>query len=78
MLLTVKEVAEVLKTNVTYVHRLRKAGLLPFLKIGCYKCRKETLAEFLAKYENHDLTDPENIRRLGVKDGAIPPPNSRA
>jgi len=34
-LLTVKEVSEVLKTNVSYVHKLRKAGLLQFIKIGC-------------------------------------------
>lgn len=63
-LLTVKEVSEVLKTNVTYVHRLRKTGLLPFIKIGCYKCRRESLNEFLARYEGYDLTDPEHIRQL--------------
>lgn len=65
MLLTAKEVSEILKTNVTYVHKLRKEGLLPFIKLGQYKCREESLREFLAKYENHDLTDPKNIRRLG-------------
>lgn len=64
MLLTVKEVSEILKTNVTYIHRLRKAGLLPFLKIGCYKCRIEALEEFLEKYEGYDLTDPEHIKTL--------------
>ena len=65
MLLTVKEVAEVLKTNVDYVHRLRKAGVLPFLKLGCYKCRKQALETFLAAYEGKDLTDPFNIKDLG-------------
>lgn len=64
MLLTVKEVSEILKTNVTYVHRLRKAGLLPFLKMGCYKCRVESLEVFLEKYEGFDLTDPEHIKIL--------------
>lgn len=64
LLYTVKEVSEILKTNVTYVHRLRKAGLLPFMKLGTYKVREETLKEFLKKYENYDLTDPENIREL--------------
>lgn len=64
MLLTVKEVSEILKTNVTYVHRLRKEGLLPFIKLGQYKCREESLREFLEKYEGHDLTDPSNIRRM--------------
>ena len=64
MLYNVKEVAEILKTNVTYVHKLRKAGLLPFLKLGTYKVRAEALTEFLEKYENYDLTDPDNIREL--------------
>lgn len=59
-----KEVSEILKTNVTYVHELRKAGLLPCLKLGTYKVRAEALQEFLKKYENHDLTDPHNIKEL--------------
>lgn len=61
---TVKEAAALLKTNVDYVHRLRKAGLLPFIKLGSYKIRKEALDEFLAKYEGYDLTDPEQIKEL--------------
>lgn len=64
MLYTVKEVSEILKTNVTYVHKLRKSGLLPFIKLGTYKVRAEALEEFLKKYENHDLTDPTQIRVL--------------
>ena len=64
MLYNVKEVAEILKTNVSYVHKLRKAGLLPFLKLGTYKVRAEALQEFLKKYENYDLTDPEHIEEL--------------
>lgn len=64
MLYTVKESAEILKTNVDYVHKLRKAGLLPFLKLGSYKVRKEALEEFLAKYEGKDLTDPYNVKEL--------------
>lgn len=59
-----KEVSEILKTNVTYVHKLRKAGLLPCLKLGTYKVREQALNEFLSKYENYDLTDPENIKEL--------------
>lgn len=64
MLYTVKEAAEILKTNVDYVHKLRKAGLLPFLKLGSYKVRKEALEEFLAKYEGKDLTDPFSVKEL--------------
>lgn len=61
MLYTMKEVSEILKTNVTYVHRLRKTGLLPCIKLGTYKVRKEALEAFLMRYEGHDLTEPERI-----------------
>lgn len=61
---TVKEVAALLKTNVDYVHKLRKAELLPFIKLGSYKVRKEALDEFLAKYEGKDLTDPFEVKEL--------------
>ena len=64
VLYTVKEVAELLKTNVDYVHKLRKAGLIPFLKIGQYKVRKQSLERFLETYEGKDLTDPFNIKEL--------------
>lgn len=64
MLYTAPEVAKILKTNVDYVHKLRKSGLLPFLKLGQYKCRKEALEKFLAENEGKDLTDPENVREL--------------
>lgn len=64
MLYTVKEVSEILKTNVSYVHALRKSGLLPFIKLGTYKVRAEALEEFLQKYENYDLTDPTQIKQL--------------
>lgn len=64
MLYTVREVSEILKCNVDYVHKLRKAGLLPFIKMGCYKVRKEALEEFLANHEGNDLTDPFEVKRL--------------
>lgn len=63
-LLTVKEVADILKTNTDYVYRLQKAGLIKFLKLGRLKCRKKALEEFLEKYEGYDLTNPENITKL--------------
>ena len=62
MLYTMKEVSEILKTNVTYVHRLRKSGLLPCIKLGTYKVRKEALESFLEKYEGCDLTEPEQVK----------------
>lgn len=61
---TVKEVAELLKTNVDYVHALRKAGLLPFLKLGQYKVRRQALLDFLCKYEGYDLTNPYYVKEL--------------
>ena len=64
VLYTVKEVAVLLKTNVDYVHKLRKAGLLPFLKIGQYKVRKQALENFLQAYEGKDLTDPFEVKEL--------------
>jgi excisionase family DNA binding protein len=57
-------VAKLLKTNADYVHKLRRSGKLPFLKIGQYKCRKEALEKFLAENEGKDLTDPENVKEL--------------
>ncbi len=64
MLYTVQEVAKILKCNTAMVYKLRKAGLLPFLKLGQYKCRRETLEEFLRKYEGYDITEPENVCML--------------
>ena len=64
MLYTVSEVAQILKCNVGYVHSLTKAGLLPFMKLGSYKCRKIALEKFLEKCEGKDLTDVNNIKDL--------------
>ena len=64
VLYTVKEAARLLKTNVDYIHSLRKAGLLPFLKLGQFKIRREALLTFLRKYEGYDLTDPFYVKEL--------------
>ena len=64
MLLTVPEVAQVLKTNVDYVYKLQKSGALRFLKIGRLKCRKQTLETFLEKYDGMDISDPFNIQEM--------------
>lgn len=64
MLYTVKEVAELLKTNIDYVHKLRKSGLLPFLKIGQYKVRRETLCDFLKNFEGKDITNPFDVKEI--------------
>ena len=64
MLYTVKEVAAILKTNVDYVYKLHRSGLIKFMKIGSLKCRKRTLEEFLEKYEGCDISDPNRIQPL--------------
>jgi len=61
ILYTVKEVSELIHTNQAYVYSLIKAGLLPVLKLGSYKVRKESLNRFLEEYEGKDLTNPNEI-----------------
>ena len=55
MLFTVSEAAVILGINVNTVHKLRKAGLLKFMKLGRYKIRKEILQQFLIDYEDQDI-----------------------
>ena len=60
-LYTVKEAAKIMKVNVHRVYDLIRAGLLPALKLGSIKIRRESLEEFLRKYDGMDLTDLNNI-----------------
>lgn len=62
MLYTVPEVAKILKTNVDYVYKLQRAGLLKFMKIGRLKCRKSTLEAFLERFDGFDVSDPFSIK----------------
>ena len=55
MLLTIKEVAKELKVNTNYVYRLINAGLLPYVKLGSKKVRRETLEKFLEKYDGANI-----------------------
>jgi excisionase family DNA binding protein len=61
ILYTVKEVSELIHTNQAYVYSLIKAELLPVLKLGSYKIRRESLHKFLADFEGKDLTKPNEI-----------------
>lgn len=61
-LLTMSEVSKVLKVNVNFVHKLRKAGLLRCMYCGSYKVRKRTLFQFLEDYDGKDLRDLDNIK----------------
>lgn len=58
ILFTVKETAEILKINVPYVHKLRRAGHLRFMKLGTFKVRKAEIERFLESCEGMDYTDP--------------------
>lgn len=72
ILYTVAEAAKLLKTNNNYIYELIKRGLLPALKLGSYKIRKEALLEFLKTNEGKDLTDLNNIKELeGVKNNVM-------
>lgn len=64
MLYTVPEVAAILKTNVDYVYKLQKAGLIKFIKIGRLKCRKSNLEAFLENFDGMDISDPGNITTI--------------
>lgn len=64
VLYTVSETAKLLKTNTNYVYSLINSGILPALKLGSLKIRKEAISEFLKKYEGKDLTNLQNIKDL--------------
>ena len=55
ILYTVKEVAELFHTNPTYIYALIKTGLLPALKLGSYKVRKDAVDNFLKQYEGSSM-----------------------
>lgn len=65
---TVKEVSILLHTNPAYIYRIINLGLLPALKLGSIRVRRDALEDFLRRYEGHDLSDPNNIKSL-VKAG---------
>lgn len=64
ILLTVKEVSQLLHTNTTYVYELIKKGFLPALKLGQMKVRKESLLRFLEEYEGKDLTNLDDVKDM--------------
>lgn len=69
-LYTVKETAEILKTNPNYVYDLIKRGLLPALKLGSLKIRQESLYKFLEEYESYDLTNLDQICKIDTVETA--------
>lgn len=61
---TVKEVSLLLKTNVDYVYKLIKSGVLPSITLGSIKVRRKSLEEFIEKYEGYDLSNPYEVTKL--------------
>lgn len=68
MLYTIQDVAKALKVSRSKVYELKRKGLLPFMKLGAWKCRREALEKFLREYEGYDLTDLSNIRPLNAEE----------
>lgn len=66
LLYTVKEVSNVLGVNVHLIYRLIKKGILPAIKLGGLKVKKESLEEFVNKYEGMDLSNLDNITELNI------------
>lgn len=66
MLYTIQDVAKALKVSRNKVYELKRKGLIPFMKLGAWKCRREALEEFLREYEGYDLTDLSNIKPLNA------------
>ena len=66
VLYTVKEVSQLIKTNVGYVYNLIKKGYLPALNLRSLKVRRASLLEFLEKYDGKDLSDLDNIKDLNI------------
>ena len=64
VLYTVKEVSQLIKTNVGYVYNLIRKGYLPALNLGSLKVRRTSLLNFLEKYDGKDLSELNNIKDL--------------
>lgn len=66
MLYSVKEAANTLGVNVHVIYNLIRKGLLPALKLGSLKIRKQTLEDFIIQYEGMDLSNLDNIIELNI------------
>ena len=57
-LLTVKEVAKILKVSLNYANHLGQSALIPGLQLNCMKVRRRALEAGRAAMEGQDLSDP--------------------
>ncbi len=63
-LLTVKEVAEVLRVNKGSIYALIHSGVLNAIKFGTYKVPAFEVDNFIHNYSGCDLTNLNNITSL--------------
>ena len=63
-LFNVMETGKVLGIGIIKVYELIKGGYLPALNLGGLKIRKETIDEFLLKYEGYDFSDIKHISKI--------------
>lgn len=63
-LLTVREVADVLRTNPDTVRDLMARGHIKYMKLGYYKIRRAELDRFIRDAEGMDFSDLRNPRPL--------------
>lgn len=61
---SVREVSQILHTNVGFVYDLIRAGLLPAIKLKSLRVRKDTLEEFLRNFDGYDLSNLRVIKHL--------------
>ena len=61
---TVKEISHLLRTNPAYIYKLIDRGILPALKLGSLRVRKDALEALLVNYEGCDLSDLDHIKPL--------------
>lgn len=63
-LLSTKEAAVILNTDINFMGKLIDAGLLPYLQMRARKIRRKALDTFMEKYEGWDISDPYNPIKL--------------
>lgn len=66
MVYTVKEISTMLHTSPAFIYRMISSGMLPALKLGSLRVRKQALENFLEEYEGQDLSDLDHIKPLSI------------
>ncbi|MGN0617510.1 MAG: helix-turn-helix domain-containing protein [Ruminiclostridium sp.] len=69
-LLTVKEVAKLMRVTPKYVYELIYSGYLTALKLPTLKITEQALTEFLDHYQGQDLSDLSAVTALHVEERA--------